>query len=222
MVTAFIFDVDGTLIDSNDYHARAWERALARHGKNIPASKIRPHIGKGADQLLPVFLSKTEMESFGKAVNEAHGQIFKHDYFNQLRPFGKVRELFKAIRGNGARIALASSAKEDEVKPYEIIAQIEDLVEQSTSADDAQSSKPAPDIFHAAVKSLGYPPKQHLLVVGDTPYDAQAACKAGLNSIGVLCGGFPEAELWAHGCKRIFADPEDILRHLDEVMHLIS
>jgi beta-phosphoglucomutase-like phosphatase (HAD superfamily) len=218
MIKAFIFDIDGTLIDSNDFHAKAWEKALATQGKNISFQKIRPHLGKGSDQLLPEFLTKKEIEELGETISQSRGEIFKREYMPRIRPFPQVRELFKKIREAGVRLALASSSKKDEVEEYKTIAQIDDLVEKSTSADDAEESKPEPDIFQAAMNLLGNPPKNAVLVVGDTPYDAIAATKAKLPVIGVLCGGFSAKDLRAHGCRAIFQDPADLLQNLEKIL----
>ena len=116
MIEAFIFDIDGTLIDSNDFHAEAWQKAFAKYGKKISFDKIRPHIGKGADTLLPEFLSEKEIEEFGDRVADARGEIFKKEYLSRVKPFPKVRELFEKIKADGKKIALASSSNEDEVE----------------------------------------------------------------------------------------------------------
>jgi HAD superfamily hydrolase (TIGR01549 family) len=215
MIKAFIFDIDGTLIDSNDFHAKAWERAFAEYGKIIPLQKLRGRIGKGSDQLLPEFLDPEELKRIGKPVAELSDKIFKKDYLLQVRPFPKVRELFKKIRETGARIALGTSSKEDMVAQYMILAQIEDLVERSASADDAKASKPQPDIFHAAMRQLGNPSRESVRVVGDTPYDALAARRANLRPIGLLCGGFSRESLLASGCENIYEDPAQMLDELD-------
>lgn len=218
MIEAFIFDIDGTLIDSNDFHAKSWQRAFAEHGKEISFEQIRPHLGKGGDQLLPEFLSKEEIEKLGKAITASKDEIFKRDYLPRVQPFPQVRELFEKIRAAGRRIALASSSKEEEVKKFKAIAQIDDLVEKTTSADDAKESKPEPDIFHSAMKLLGNPSHDKVLVIGDTPYDAMAAVKARLPIIGVLCGGFSDHVLKATGCRALYRDPADLLKHLDEIL----
>jgi len=214
----FIFDIDGTLIDSNDFHVGAWQKAFLSKGKALSVAQIRPQIGKGADQLLPFFLTKEEMKEFGNDLSELQGTIFKREYLSQVRPFPKVRELFKSIRDAGGKIALASSSDKKNVKEFEIIAQIEDLVEESTSSNDAEKTKPAPDIFEAALQNLGNPPPNSVIVVGDTPHDATAARKAGLPVVGVLCGGFSEAELTGHGCFAVFQDPADLLTHLPALL----
>jgi phosphoglycolate phosphatase-like HAD superfamily hydrolase len=125
-----------------------------------------------------------------------------------------VRALFERIVEEGKRIALASSAKGEELDAYKKAANIADLVQEETSSDDAARSKPHPDIFDAALARLKLPP-QHAIVVGDSPYDAEAAGKAGLKTIGVLCGGFAEADLRKAGAAQVFRDPADLLANFD-------
>jgi len=216
MIKAVIFDIDGTLVDSVDLHARAWQEAFRRFGKEIPYERVRHQIGKGGDQLMPVFFSAEELDRFGEELEKYRGELFKREYLPQVRAFPRVRELFLKLREDGKRIALASSAKEEELGAYKKIADIEDLVEEETSADDADKSKPHPDIFEAALKSLSDVEPAEAIVVGDTPYDAEAAGKLSLRTIGVLCGGFPEAELRAAGCVQIFTDPADLLARYEE------
>lgn len=216
MIKAVIFDIDGTLIDSVDLHAQAWKETFKEFGKDVPYQQVRHQIGKGGDQLLPVFFSKEELEEFGEEMEEHRRKLFKREYLPRVRPFPKVRELFERIRADGKKIALASSANEDELQAYKKIADIADLVEEETSADDAEKSKPHPDIFQAALEKLGRVEKDETIVVGDTPYDAEAAGKAGLRTIGVLSGGFPETELRAAGANLIFEDPADLLAHYDQ------
>jgi HAD superfamily hydrolase (TIGR01509 family) len=216
MIEAVIFDVDGTLIDSVDQHARAWLWAFARHGHDIPLLDIRAQIGKGGDQLMPVFLPPDEIEHIGEALTEERTRFFKDEYLPHLHAFPMVRELFERIKAEGKRIALASSANPDELERYARIAGIEDLVEHSTSSGDAETSKPHPDIFHAALAKLGDLDPSKAIVVGDTPWDALAAGQAGLATIGLLCGGFAEIELKDAGCLAIFGSPADLLLRYEE------
>ncbi|MCA1594524.1 MAG: HAD family hydrolase [Acidobacteria bacterium] len=216
MTKAVVFDIDGTLVDSVDLHARAWQEAFAKFGKQIPFDKVRYQIGKGGDQLMPVFFSKAELDEFGDEMEKYRGDLFKREYLPQVRAFPQVRALFERIKADGKRIALASSAKEDEVETYKKIARIEDLVEEQASADDAEKSKPHPDIFEATLEQLGDVRPEEVFVVGDTPYDAEAAGKAGLRTIGFLCGGFPVEDLRGAGCVAIYKDAADLLSRYDE------
>ncbi|HEX8476547.1 MAG TPA: HAD family hydrolase [Pyrinomonadaceae bacterium] len=216
MIKAVIFDIDGTLVDSVDLHAKAWQEAFKHFGREVPFEKVRHQIGKGGDQLMPVFFSREELDEFGDAMEEYRGEIYKRDYLPRVRSFPDVRPLFERVKQDGKRIALASSAKKDELAAYKKLARIEDLIEEETSADDADKSKPHPDIFEAALAQLGDIDASEAIVIGDTPYDAEAAGKINLRTIGVLCGGFPEDELRAAGCIRIYRDPSDLLARYDE------
>ncbi|HZH30247.1 MAG TPA: HAD family hydrolase [Pyrinomonadaceae bacterium] len=215
MLKAIIFDIDGTLVDSVDLHARAWQEAFRHFGREVEFERVRHQIGKGGDQLMPVFFSAGELERFGEELEKFRGELYKREYISRVRAFPQVRELFERIRADGRRIALASSAKKDELKTYKELARITDLIEEETSADDAERSKPHPDIFEAALAALGDVRADEAIVIGDTPYDAEAAGKIKLRTIGVLCGGFPEAELRAAGCTDIYHDPADLLARYD-------
>jgi len=177
---------------------------------------VRRQIGKGGDQLLPVFFSEQELQEFGQEMEEYRGDLFKRDYLSRVRGFPQTRELFERIKRDGYYIALASSAQGEEVKVYKKLARIEDLIDGETSAEDVEKSKPHPDIFAAALQKLGNPPVEAVLVVGDTPYDAEAAGKLNLRTIGVLCGGWAAEELRQAGCVAIYRDPADLLAHYDE------
>jgi HAD superfamily hydrolase (TIGR01549 family) len=216
MNKAVIFDIDGTLVDSVDLHAEAWAATFEKYGKQIDVKAVRRQIGKGGDQLMPVFFSTQELKEFGEAMEKYRGDLFKRDYLPRVKSFPKTRELFERIKQDGYHIALASSAKEEELKVYKKLAHIEDLIEGETSAEDVEKSKPHPDIFAAALKKLGDPPTEAVIVVGDTPYDAEAAGKIHLRTIGVLCGGWTGAELRQAGCVAIYRDLADLLAHYDE------
>ena len=211
MITAVIFDIDGTLVDSVDLHAEAWRVSFARFGKKVTFEEVRRQIGKGGDQLMPVFLSSKELDEFGEELEQFRSDLFKKEFLPRVKPFPCVRQLFHRIRRDDKRIALASSAKGDELKAYKAIAGIEDLVEAETSSDDAEKSKPYPDIFHAALAELGDVKPDNVVVVGDTIYDAEAAGKAHLKTVGVMCGGWSEKELRRAGCIAVYRDPADLL-----------
>lgn len=217
MPKAILFDIDGTLLDSVDLHAKAWQEAFQHFGHEIPFEELRSQIGKGGDHLIPVFLSKGELEEKRKALDEFRSNLFKKKYLPQVRPFPAVRQLFEKIKNNGQQVGIASSAKGDELKTYEEIARVQDLVEVETSSADAKHSKPNPDIFEAAFERLHEDvQKKDVIVVGDSPHDAEAATRAGMRTVGVLCGGFPESALKEAGCIAIYKDPADLLKRFDE------
>jgi HAD superfamily hydrolase (TIGR01549 family) len=210
-VTAAIFDIDGTLVDSVDLHARAWQEALEHFGYRIAYEKVRHEIGKGADKLIPDLIGEAESKSVFDELDKFRGNLWKSKYFDQVRPFPNVRELFQRILQGGKQIVLASSAKGDELKKYKQIARIDDLVKNETSSDDVDKSKPSPDIVEAALAKLDHPDPATVIMIGDTPWDIMAAAKAKVRAIGVLCGGFPEEELRAAGARGIYRDPANLL-----------
>jgi HAD superfamily hydrolase (TIGR01549 family) len=216
MIAAVIFDIDGTIVDSVDLHAKAWQAAFAKFGKEISRHRIGRQVGKGPDQLLPIFLSKQELEEFGKELDEYRSELFKKEYLAQVKRFPKVPELFQRIKRDRKRIALASAAKAEELETYKKIAQIDDLIESEPSSQDADKSKPHPDIFEAALRQLPGITLDQAIVVGDTPYDAEAAARANLQTIGLLCGSWKEKELRQAGCIAIYKNPADLLAHYDK------
>jgi beta-phosphoglucomutase-like phosphatase (HAD superfamily) len=215
MLEAIIFDIDGTLVDSVDVHAKAWQMAFDKFGKKVSIGAIRRQIGKGADQLLPVFFSKDELDQFGDELNSYRSKLFKREYLPTVKAFPKVRALFERIKQDGRQIALASSAKDDELKAYKEIARIADLTETETSSADVKKSKPYPDVFATALEELGNIAPDQAIAVGDTPYDAEAAGKISLRAIGLLCGGWNEEELRRAGCVAVYQDPADLFARYD-------
>jgi HAD superfamily hydrolase (TIGR01509 family) len=198
-----------------DAHARAWQESFKYFGKDIPFEEVRAQIGKGGDQLLPVFFSKLELEAFGDELSDYRKQHFRHNYLPNLKPFPMVRELFERVRADGKQIIIASSSNEDDLKSLKHIAGIEDIVDETVSADDADSSKPEPDIFLAAIQKASTNDKSTIISIGDSPYDAIAAKRAGIPSIGILSGGFLEIDLRANGCIAIYRDPADLLERYE-------
>jgi len=215
MVEAVIFDVDGTLVDSVDLHAQAWVEAFAKFGKQVGFSAVRSQIGKGGDQLLPVFLTAKERAQFGDQLEDFRTELFMREKLSQVRPFPQVRALFQALAERGIRRVLATSGKRAQLEHHVKLCEIADLVDAATVREDADRSKPAPDVFVAALGKLGRPDPARVLCVGDTPYDAIAAGRAGLRTLGVLCGGFSPASLREAGAVALYQDPADLLSKLE-------
>jgi HAD superfamily hydrolase (TIGR01509 family) len=215
MIKAVIFDVDGTLIDTVDLHADAWVQALKHFGYEIAFQDMRSQIGKGGDQILHGLLPPDVIEQRADEIKDFRADLFKRDYLHKARAFPGVRELFERIRASGPRAVLASSGTAEEVEQYKEIAGIADLIDSATSSDDAERSKPFPDIFQAALAKLAPLGPDEAVVIGDTPYDAEAARKAGIKSIGVLTGGFAEQALKDAGCIAVYGGPEDLLKNYD-------
>jgi len=209
-VKAVIFDIDGTLIDSVDLHAEAWQEALCQFGHDIPYDKIRRQIGKGGDELMAALLPEGALERQGAEIERYRSDLFKEKYLPRAAAFPAVRDLFMKLKMSGLSVALASSCKASEMPVYERLADIKDIVDSKTCGDDVDRSKPEPDIFEAMLRRLGVR-FDEAIAVGDTPYDAEAAGHAGLRTIGVLSGGFPEAALRQAGCIAIYRDPADML-----------
>lgn len=216
MIKAVIFDIDGTLIDSVDAHAEAWQKAFKEFGREIQFYELRRQVGKGGDTFLPVFLTKKEIEEFGEKVVKRRGEIFKEKFLSDIKPFPKARELFLKIKKDGKRIALASSSNKEEVEAYKKIARVEDLIEEETSTDDAEKSKPHPDIFQAALDKLKDVKASEVVIIGDTAYDAEAATAAGIKIVGVLTGGWTETELLKTGCLKVYKDVAEILKKYEK------
>lgn len=212
MIKGAIFDLDGTLVDSNDLHVAAWQETFRHFGKEFPMEKLRAQIGKGGDQYLPEFLSEFELRTIGPEIEKFRGELFQKKYLERVRPFPKVRELFERVRRAGKRIALASSGNGDEVEHYQRLLEITDLVESQTTKSDVKNSKPHPDVFISALRLLEVTADE-AVAIGDTPYDVEAAKKIELPAIGLLCGGFDEDELRAAGAVAIFRDPADLLEN---------
>ncbi len=207
-----LLDVDGTLVDSNDAHARAWVEALAEHGIDVPFEKVRKMIGMGGDKLLPKATGIEEDTPEGKDISRRRREIFKERYLPHLKPTRGAHDLIVRLREEGFKLAVASSSKKDELEGLLRVCGAEDLVGPRTSSDDADESKPDPDIVHAALKKIGLPAGD-VVLLGDTPYDVEAGGRAGVAVIAVRCGGWHDEAL--KGALAVYDDPADLLAHLD-------
>jgi HAD superfamily hydrolase (TIGR01509 family) len=208
-----ILDIDGTLVDSNDAHTRAWLDALSEEGFSVPYQRVRRLIGMGGDKLLPEVTGLSEDDPRGQRLAKRRGEIFKERYLKTVKAFPCVRELLLRARDSGFTLAVATSAKEEEVGPLLEKARVLDLIPHKTSSDDADNSKPDPDIVKAALQRLGCAP-EHALMLGDTPYDVEAARRAAVRAVALRCGGWDDEGL--RDAAAIYEDPEELLARFSE------
>lgn len=205
-----LLDVDGTLIDSNHAHARSWSETLAEFGRPTPPETVQPLIGMGGDKLLPRLLGVSAESDDGRRFLERRGEIFRTSYVPTLRPTRGARALVERLRREGFRLIIATSAQEEELEVMLRQVGLDDLIPQRTSSDDAEESKPDPDIVQAALRKGRLQPGAAIML-GDTPYDVEAAGRAGVDTVAVLTGGWNSEAL--QDAIAIYEDPEDILRH---------
>jgi HAD superfamily hydrolase (TIGR01549 family) len=209
-----LFDVDGTLVDSNDHHVRCWVEAFAYFGKEFEYDVIHRQIGKGADLVIPDMLQAKEIRRFGEDLKKYRSKLYREKYLPDVKPFPFASGLFESLRKSGVKIALASSSDAEEVKYYTRLLGVEKLIEGSTSKGDAKQSKPSPEIFEAALQRAGSDP-EFTFVVGDTPYDILAAHRCALPVVAVLSGGF-EPETLAKA-EFLFDDAGDLVERINDI-----
>jgi HAD superfamily hydrolase (TIGR01509 family) len=211
-IRGVILDVDGTLVDSNDAHARAWVDAFAEFEFDVPYARVRSLIGMGGDNLLPEAIGVEKDNPLGEAISKRRGEIFEERYLKTINPFRGTRDLVQRMRAEGLEIAIWTSAQKEELKALLEIAGVTDLIDSKTSSDDAESSKPDPDIVQAALKRLRLPPAQ-VLMVGDTPYDIEAAGRAGVRTVAFRSGGWTDDGLL--GACAVYDGPWDLLERFE-------
>jgi len=208
-----LFDVDGTLVDSNDAHAHAWVAAFADHGVTVEFAHVRRCIGMGGDKLMPAVSGIQETSARGAAISRRRGEIFKQQFLPHLEPFRDADRLVLAVTHRGHAAVAASSAQADELHALLAIAGAASLMNAATSSDDADESKPAPDIIQAAMRRAGTSPER-VVMIGDTPYDLEAAQRAGIAMIAFRCGGWDDPSL--RGAIAIYDGPWDLCARIDE------
>lgn len=208
-----IFDIDGTLVDSNDHHARAWHDAFRKAGREIEFERIRRLIGVGSDKLFAELTGQSLDSPDGKTISGDCKRIFAERYLPQVRPFAESRELVERLEVGRLRLAVATSARREDLEALLKIAGVPQLLDSSTTSNEADRSKPDPDIVTAALRKLDLP-AQATLMIGDTPYDVEAGNRAGVGVIALRCGGWGDREL--AGAVAIYDDPADLLTHFDE------
>jgi HAD superfamily hydrolase (TIGR01509 family) len=214
MLKAVFFDIDGTLVDSNDFHVMAWQEAFRDFGHYFEQSDIRGQIGKGGDQLVPSLLPGID-EKLQKAVSERHGKVFKPKYLAQVKPFPHAFDLLEMLHAKGVKVLLASSSEKTEVDHYIDLLKVEPFLTGTVSKDDVAHSKPAGDIFAAALSKVFPLSASETLAVGDTPYDVESALRSGIKTIGLRSGGFSEEVLGDAGAPYIYASVQDLFDNFD-------
>ena len=210
---AVLLDIDGTLVDSNGAHAAAWSDAFAAHGRHHSPEQIRPLIGKGGDKVLRELASLDDESGEGKEISEERAEIFKTRYLPTLKPTPGAVEFVAWLIESRLEVVVATSAKQEELKGLLAVCSGQALVKDATTSDDAERSKPDPDILTAALKKCGSP-CDRAVMIGDTPYDIEAARRAGIATIALRCGGWDDANL--RGAIAIYDDPKELLERLSE------
>jgi HAD superfamily hydrolase (TIGR01509 family) len=204
-----LLDVDGTLIDSNDAHASSWADAFREFGYAIPVERVRPAIGMGGDKLLPQLTGLDHDAELAQRITGRRKEIFRTQYLPRLRAFPRAHELLARFKAEGLALVIATSAEREELNALLEQAGLEELVDRKTSSSDADRSKPDPDIIRAALDRGGLRAGEAIML-GDTPYDVEAAAKAGVACVALRCGGWPDRAL--SGAVAIYDDVRQLLQ----------
>ena len=204
-----LIDVDGTLLDSNDAHARAWAEVFAEHGMHVTFEDVRPLVGMGSDKLLPQLTGLSHESAEGKRLIARKKEVFAQKYLPDLRATRGARALMERMTNEGLATVIATSAGGDELRSLLRQAGVADLVDDATSSGDVDSSKPDPDVIGTALRKGGLRPNDALML-GDTPYDIEAAARAGVPTVALRCGGWWDDQALS-GAVAIYDDPADLL-----------
>ncbi|RRA50033.1 HAD family hydrolase [Acidipila sp. EB88] len=215
MADVLLTDIDGTLVDSNALHAEAWRRTFEHFGIETDLAQMWSQIGKGGDQVIPIFVPKADQERLEESIKKFRKDIFHRDYMARIVAFSKSRELLQKVKHSGMQIVIASSSEKEDLGTYGKIVKMDDLIDEASSSADAENSKPEGDIFAAAMKKVNAKPAQ-CIALGDTPWDAQAARKCDVPTIGLTCGGWKRQDLLDAGCIEVWQDPADLLLHYEQ------
>ena len=208
-VRAVLFDIDGTLADSNDLHVRAWLEVFEAHGLTTTPEAVHAQIGKGADLLVPAIVAGAD-DKLAQTLGDEHGAIFKARYLDRVKPFPGAHDLLARTKAAGRRVVLASSASRAELEHYVRLLEADNVVDAGTSIDDVETSKPAPDIFAVALKKAGVAPGE-AVAIGDSPYDVEAAGKCGVATVALRSGGFSDQALRQAGAAALYDDVAALL-----------
>lgn len=205
-----LLDVDGTLIDSNDAHAHAWHDAFGEFGFELEYTRVRRLIGMGGDKLMPAAIGITKESEQGEKIGARVSEIFRQRYLPTIKAFPRTPDLLARLDASGYKLAIATSSGKSQLSALLRIAKAEPYIDAKTSADDAENSKPDPDIIRVALHKTGCA-ADRVLMLGDTPYDIEAAGKAGIQTVALRSGGWTDAEL--AGALAVYDDPADLLEN---------
>jgi len=208
---AAIVDIDGTLVDTNYHHALAWYRAFRRRELTLPLWRIHRHLGMGGDQLVRAVAGEAFDAEHGEDVREAHDELY-FELIEEVAPLPGARSLLEALKARGHTIVLASSAKPREVEHYLELLDARELADAWTTSGDVEQTKPAPDLVESALERAG---GGEAVLLGDSVWDCEAAQRAGVPTVGLLTGGFGEAELREAGAVAVFQDLPDLRAGFD-------
>lgn len=208
-----VLDIDGTLVDTNYHHALAWYRAFRRFEITLPVWKIHRHIGMGGDQLVGALTDERTERRLGEDIRAAEKDLY-FELIEEVEPMEGSRELISDLKQRGHVVVLASSAKQDEVDHYLGLLAAGELADAWTTSADVESTKPAPDLVHAALERVSGS-AEDALMIGDTPWDVLAARRAGVETLAVLTGGFAIEELRESGASEVFESVEELRVGLD-------
>ena len=213
-MTVAVLDIDGTLVDTNYQHAIAWYRAFRQHDIVLPIWRIHRHIGMGGDQVVGALTDERTEREQGDDIRAAEKTLY-FQLIDEVQPMSGSRELIEQLKSRGHTVVLASSAKEDEVDHYLDLLDARELADAWTTSADVESTKPAPDLVSAALERVGGSPDDAVMI-GDTPWDVEAAAKAGVPTVAVRTGGFAVSELEEAGAKAVFESVAELCQKLDE------
>jgi phosphoglycolate phosphatase-like HAD superfamily hydrolase len=214
MDTQAVFLDIGTLVDNNDFHVTAWERAFLESLHPVDRSAIRSQIARGFGTLLPTLAPELNV-SERRRIADLHSHIFQTGYLRQVRPYPRARDLIAALHSRGAQILLTSSAERAEVDHYIQLLAVRDLINDATSVDDVETTKPAGDIFGVALSRVAPIDPSEIVAVAGTPYDVVAAGRARIASVAVRTGGFGDSALLESGALAIYDSVADLLECLE-------
>ena len=215
-IKGVLLDIDGTLVESNDAHAQAWVEAFAAYEYNVQFDQVRPLIGMGADQLVPRLIPELSgEEGEGKQIADRRKELILNKFGETLHPTPGARQLIEKLKQDGYELIISSSATTEELSVLLKAAQVEDVLDQNmaTTSSDAKASKPAPDLIEATLKK-GQLKADEAILLGDAPYDIQAANAAGVGVIAFRTGGFSDQQL--ANAIAIYDSPADLLAHYDQ------